>query len=417
MPVTRYFLLLFFCGPGLSLHLILLPAECNATPYTPSSATGNQVEVDVVYMRLFPWHRAYKHKKIKDCSSVYIHKKNRRVLECLEHIHLLRPEKTVQQWQYEQLHNGSVKLHSAAFRVGQVRVEAVRTITSKNIKSTLPDTIAGKVTGVFISHRVDVRQYKFKNIATGNISTVNATRNHQFYVRNKKAFIPIAKISSGDRLVTADGETIRLICAGERQTHCGLAYNEAGITLVYDLEIDKKHTYLVGEQHILVHNTCMRAVRNFFRRCRRNHNRLTLSDADTESETSVDSRESRWKRFKSFFRKSNRSPALNEAAYEDQSLSELTDVSLPGLGSSAESLSLSRPGSPVNFTPFSRAGYLADSPPLPKPGTPHKPASSLHTGSSFDTAIPWLSRSASSSGIYCVDLATFEKGWRVLLSD
>ena len=329
MSVTLCFLILFFCWSGFSLHLILQPSACNAMLYSPSTVTGHQVEVDMVYMRLFPWHRAYKYKKIKDCSSVYIHEKNRWALKCLEHIHLLRPEKTVQQWQYEQLHNGSVKLKPAVSRIGQVQAKVIRTTTSKNIKSTSSNAVAGKVTGIFISHGVDVRQYKFKNITTGHISTINATRNHQFYVKNKKTFIPLAKILSGDLLVTETGEIIRLVCTGKRQTHCGLPYNKTGITSVYNIEIDKKHTYLVGEQHILVHNTCLRGIRKFFSRCRRNNGRLTLSDTGAGNETGVISRESRWKRFKSRFEKAadkrNKSSALRENEYNGGFFSTLPE--------------------------------------------------------------------------------------------
>ena len=110
------------------------------------------------------------------------------------------------------------------------------------------------VIGKFKRYAPIAKTYMFKNLTTGKVSTVNATPNHPFYVKNKKAFVPIQDVSSSDQLISATGQKIELVCLSGKITHCGIQYKYGRPAPVYNLEVYRKHVYFVGKNELLVHN-------------------------------------------------------------------------------------------------------------------------------------------------------------------
>jgi hypothetical protein len=119
------------------------------------------------------------------------------------------------------------------------------------------------VTGTFAKYAKEVYTYKFRDSKTGNISSINATLNHQFYVINKHGYIPISDVTSNDDLLSETGEAVKLVCNDGRQSNCGIKYNTNNTpTMVYNMEVYQQHRYYVADNFsentaILVHNICM----------------------------------------------------------------------------------------------------------------------------------------------------------------
>ena len=82
------------------------------------------------------------------------------------------------------------------------------------------------VTGIFIRHSTDVRQYQFISEKTKNISTINVTGNHRFYVKNRRAFIAVKNILPEDQLISATGDTIRVLCPIHTAGGCYQPYQQ-----------------------------------------------------------------------------------------------------------------------------------------------------------------------------------------------
>ena len=66
-------------------------------------------------------------------------------------------------------------------------------------------------------------------------------------------------LSSTDELLNNTGQQIKLICSAGHTEHCGIPLNSMIPTPVYNLEIDKNHTYFVSGIKLLVHNNCQLA--------------------------------------------------------------------------------------------------------------------------------------------------------------
>jgi hypothetical protein len=107
--------------------------------------------------------------------------------------------------------------------------------------------------GTFKRYAPVVNTYTFKDLSRGEISKINATPNHPFYVKNKTEFIAIEDVSPTDELVDQTGKQVRLVCHNGKSDHCGKLYNAKPVP-VYNLEVYKKHVYYVGCDGILVHN-------------------------------------------------------------------------------------------------------------------------------------------------------------------
>ena len=212
--------------------------------------------IDIVYYIDFPWHKKYDTRAVKGCRRFFLHAGNA-VLRCEENVSLLRPLHIIKSWQRQQRKMGFFTLAMDEFGIKNVHgcIKKIK-FTAFNVFSFYTkDTKAQVVTGTFIRHVNDVRQYQFKNRATEQISRLWSTPNHPFYVKNRGVFIPVEEISSEDEMIQKDGQILKMIHSGSHRIHSRIPA-EGGVVPVYNLEISGKHTYFVGQDFILVHNPC-----------------------------------------------------------------------------------------------------------------------------------------------------------------
>ena len=112
------------------------------------------------------------------------------------------------------------------------------------------------VTGTFTRYTTNIKTYLFKSAKAHSLSSINATPEHAFYTVNRRAFIPISKITPMDTLINSQGEKLRLVCSNGRVRNCGTPYGHRQLMPVYNLEVNRSHHYFAGKNHILVHNGC-----------------------------------------------------------------------------------------------------------------------------------------------------------------
>jgi hypothetical protein len=79
-----------------------------------------------------------------------------------------------------------------------------------------------------------------------NGSVVEATYNHPFWVAEKRTFEWAQDLVAGEHLLLADGRTAPITAVSRHDE----------TTTVYNLSIAFTHTFFVGEQSALVHNSC-----------------------------------------------------------------------------------------------------------------------------------------------------------------
>ena len=223
-------------------------------------ATGADVlkRVNIVYYINFPWHKKYETEKIKGCHRFLLHSGSA-VLRCEENVFLLRPVHIVKIWQRQQSKMGFLYLTMKYFGLENVHgyIKKIQSISLNGFPLYGENIKAGAVTGRFIRHVNDVREYRFKNEKTGRISRLRSTPNHPFYVKNRGEFIPVEEISSEDEMLQKNGQIMKMNCSRSHGSHCGTRSKDS-IVPVYNLEIAQKHTYFVGRDFVLVHNPCDR---------------------------------------------------------------------------------------------------------------------------------------------------------------
>ena len=235
-------------------------------PEQSSSVVTHWSEVDLVYYKDFPYTEYKHYQPVSGCSLIHRQIKNRAstasdLLHCVEQIHLLLPTVKAENLREEQqvkayLDPGADDNLMAGHVFPGIHAY-IALIKPVNLHADLLHGAKNKqlVSALFIRHALNVKTYQFKNIITGSISTIKATDNHPFYLRNKKAFVPIGHASSSDRLITATGQAVRLVCPENRKKHCGTSYKNNKPVVVFNMEVNKKYTYFVGDNnHILVHN-------------------------------------------------------------------------------------------------------------------------------------------------------------------
>ena len=173
-------------------------------------------------------------------------------------VKLLRPIKWLQENGMDKVGN-EVTLSIPEFGVVNVkaRVTAIKSVTLDTSKIDWSKMNSRPVIGMFKRYAPVVKTYTFKDLSTGDISTINATPNHPFYVKNKGKFMPIEGVAPTDQLINSSGQPIKLICGKGQNSHCGKLYNTNGKPVpVYNLEVYQKHVYFIGKSKILVHNQC-----------------------------------------------------------------------------------------------------------------------------------------------------------------
>ena len=184
------------------------------------------------------------------------------VLRCTEHISLLRSEALVRHWQRKQKQHGFFLLNLSGTGIHYVhaKIKSILPYAFPPIKNNLISKKNSTVTGLFKRHSSDVKTYIFKRLSTGELSTINATPTHPFYVKYLNKWLPLEKITSDMILIDSRNNEIALVCHRRKQ-HCGTPWHPGEITTIYNLEVYKKHDYFAGEQMLLVHN-CSRVFLN-----------------------------------------------------------------------------------------------------------------------------------------------------------
>ncbi len=226
----------------------------DSQPITPQTWE----EVDFVYYHDFPCKATCIDKVISSCRKANSDR-GKVVLRCTEHMNLLRPKTMVRQWLQEQKKQGRVSVTIREFGVNNVHgyITAIKPTTVNTSHLDINRCHQTPVISLFVRHVLKVRTYKFKDFNTEKVSSISATPEHRFYVKNYNAFIPIQDLSPKDNLISATGHQIHLLCKGNRNSHCGVSYGIKGVPVeVYNLEIYQRHRYFVGKGQILVHNTC-----------------------------------------------------------------------------------------------------------------------------------------------------------------
>ena len=218
--------------------------------------------IKIVYFHDFPQSKKQNHSITDGCFSTLTLPASGlplvSVLRCREYAYLLRPEATIKYWKTSQKRYGFIKFSLSETGINQVDAHIISVTSAPVDKLRLnhPEKNTQVVTGIFLRHSMNVKQYGFKKENINSISTVNVTGNHRFYVANKHRFIAIKKIGPTDRLITDAGESIRVVCHANARSHCGKSYSPGEAVRVYNLEINRKHTYFVSRATILAHNSC-----------------------------------------------------------------------------------------------------------------------------------------------------------------
>ena len=218
----------------------------------------NQEKIDLIYYDRFPYKKDYNGIKIPECTRAPARKgqKTGYVLLCKEHIALLRPASVIKLWKHQQRLKGYIPFSMKEFGIINVHahITGVKEYTQV-IKNTItPDS--NHVTGKFIRYAPEVNRYTVKDKQTNMTSTVDATPNHPFYVKNKHAFVPISEVLSSDSLVTLSNHEAHLIHSNSNNFPLKTNNKKNKLTRVYNIEIEKKHVYFISKLNLLVHNPC-----------------------------------------------------------------------------------------------------------------------------------------------------------------
>ena len=240
--------------------------------------TSQRQVVKIFYTEDFPYFAGYEKIHFSDCFKVFrfSHKDGKiwqPVLRCQASIRLLRLAPVINRWEALQKKNGYFFLDIKELNIIHVRAritERTSDYHSSGIK--LSGASSAMVTGIFSRYVLNVREYIFQNVETGIRSTVMATPTHRFYVKNKKSFIPIGRVSFQDYLLNSSNQILRLLFSKLYSGSCRKSVDFNLPVKVYNMEIDKKHTYFVGAEHIMVHNVCKltyKEIYDYFKDSRR----------------------------------------------------------------------------------------------------------------------------------------------------
>ncbi len=219
-------------------------------------------EIDFTYYDNYPFKASYADKVISGCKKAF-NTEGKAVLRCTEHMNLLRPKSIVKLWQQIQQKQGWVPVTIKEFGINNVygHVTAIKPDTINTTHLEIKQIHKSPAIATFERHVLEVRTYTFKDLKTGKFNKITATPNHKFYVANKKKFEQIQNVSPKDRLVSATGDQVHVVCESGKENHCGVSYGVKGVPVaVYNLEVYRRHRYFVGKENILVHNICPRRL-------------------------------------------------------------------------------------------------------------------------------------------------------------
>ena len=236
--------------------LILLLSSSLLLVKNSHAAENPYAGVSLVKLTLIYYHDIFcsdecrKH-IIDGCSKItgQLHK-----LICREEVQLIRPKKLIEAWSKKQYQQGHIDLTLKEAGIEHAKAHII-SIMPFIPKLTGRDATTQQITGIFKRHALNTVYYTFKNISTGEISSIHSTPSHGFYLKNRRAFLPVEDITEKDTLITSNGNHVKRVNyrAGTSVT-CD---NTANIpVLTYNLEVLEKHVYFAGSDKILVHNAC-----------------------------------------------------------------------------------------------------------------------------------------------------------------
>ena len=172
------------------------------------------------------------------------------IIRCTEYAHLLRTAAVTEKWQEQQRRQGYFLFTDTEAGIREVHAHIIG-MHDSTLKAVRTHHQINRVTGQIVRYSTDVKTYTFYDLKTHIRSKINATPEHRFYVVNKRAFIPLAKITSEDQLINESGRSVKLLYAvkngGNSNKH---------LLPVYNLEVSDHHVYFAGADRILVHNGC-----------------------------------------------------------------------------------------------------------------------------------------------------------------
>ena len=168
-----------------------------------------------------------------------------------DRVELLRPIGYAHQHEFKKKSYVNADFNSNdmfANRAKIITVDKYKLVQSKKNNQYAP------VTGIFVHQAANIKTWRFID-EKNHITTVNATDNHPFYVKNLRTFLPVKDITP-QMLLSADGHSIHLLCHDKFQ--CGKPFSSNAP--VYDIEVKKRHVYFIGKDKILVHNCAVSNV-------------------------------------------------------------------------------------------------------------------------------------------------------------
>ena len=263
--------------------LINTAIACKAVSHNENHKAGltHYGIVDVTYNKYFPYREAYNNKVIPGCFKSGLSAENKDIqLVCKEHAFFLRPRSVISQWIKIQKQNGYLPITIKQFGIYNTHGKIIA--TDCNLPSTLyfSEKNSSTVTGIFISHSLNVKAYIFQKECTKEKSKINVTKDHLFYAKNRHNFIPAGKILPTDSLTSASGELIELSMKDTLKNDSQSEYILP--QTVYNMELNRKNMYFVGAHKILVHNACLE---DYFKHLKANG--FVHSETDRHNQTWV----------------------------------------------------------------------------------------------------------------------------------
>lgn len=105
------------------------------------------------------------------------------------------------------------------------------------------DFVVSPVTGFFTHESTDVWDFYF----TGLKEPVSGTSNHPFYSLDRKKYVAAGDLTIGEEIKNREGSGVQfLLKRGSKEK----------TRWVYNIEVWRRHNYLISESQLLVHNAC-----------------------------------------------------------------------------------------------------------------------------------------------------------------
>ena len=216
----------------------------------PSKSLLKNLTVTLNYWQQINGFLAYNEKLPKDCKIE--NTINKRIIICPAWVKILINKKQLLNWQQKQNKNGFINLYLP--KIGIMHEQAKITKIKKVIKHKPTNKNQQLVTAVYMRY-ANVLKYKIKDINVGKADKITATPEHKFYEITYKKFMAISKLGSDNTITNASNHHLKIICTNNRQNNCGTAPLNS-LQKVYNIRVDKAHTYFVGSMKALVHNGC-----------------------------------------------------------------------------------------------------------------------------------------------------------------